>query len=158
MENIALNNALTLSFPDGFRRLTEAETNKLTFIEAGEGVCLRDEARHILVSLGYKKVGLLPRLTLDSVDVAKASQARVAAAMKAYGYGQLRWQNGRMDGKKACGFRYTYQAQGVDMAGDCCVVKDGGVIYYLNAYVREAGQEESFRLWEEILDAARWKR
>jgi len=27
MENITLNNALTLSFPDGFRRLTEAETS-----------------------------------------------------------------------------------------------------------------------------------
>lgn len=155
MEKISLNNALSFSFPDGFRRLSETEMKQLRYAWPGAGECLRDDGRHIIVSLAYKNAGFLSGL-LGSGDLIKNAQSRIAGAMRSYSYRLTGYENHRVGDRAAQSFQYAYAAQGVGMAAECCAVKAGKTIYYLHFYVREACREEGFRLWKQVLADARW--
>ena len=155
MEKINLNNALSLSFPDGFQRLSETEMKQLRFAKPGAGECLRDDERHIIVSLAYKGAGFLSGL-LGSGDLIKNAQSRIAGVMRLYSYRLIGYEDRRVGDRAARSFQYAYVAQGVGMAAECCAVKEGKTIYYLHFYVREACGEEGFRLWKQVLADARW--
>ena len=55
-----LNQELNLNVPEGFHVLSEAERMRLNFIADGEGCCLQDAERHIMISVGWKKSERLP--------------------------------------------------------------------------------------------------
>lgn len=155
MEKIVLNEALTLAFPDGFRKLDEGELSRLRMLQSGPGICLRDDDRHIIVSLGYRQAGWLAGL-LSGKDLIKNAQDRIAGVMRPYGYRQTGCQDRRVGSKTAQAFQYAYVAQDTEMVGECCAVKEGKTIYYLHFYVRKACREDGLRLWQEILADARW--
>lgn len=155
MEQICLDGSLTLSFPDGFRKLSEAELGQMRAIQSGPGVCLRNEEAHIVVSLGYRHAGLLSAL-LSAKDLIKSAENRIAGAMRAFNYRLTEYQTRSLGNKTAQCFQYAYEAQNTEMAGECCAVKAGKTIYYLHFYVRNECRDKGFRLWRNILAEARW--
>ena len=52
------------------------------------------------------------------------------------------------------GFRYGYEAQGIGMIGESCVVKRGKTLFYLHFYTREALKSGGLQTWEAILASA----
>ena len=88
--------------------------------------------------------------------LAKGAEKGIRKASGAYGYRLLGFGECRVGGKTGTSFRYTYQAQGIDMAAECCVVKVNGTFFYLYVYYREERKEESCRIWKEILERVRW--
>ena len=54
-----LNEELNLACPEGFREMDQAERAKLNMLKDGEGVCLTDPARHLVLSVGWKRTGRL---------------------------------------------------------------------------------------------------
>ena len=155
MEMISLNNALSFSFPDGFRKMSEAEIKQLRRSNPGTGECLRDDDRHIIVSVAYKGAGFLTELLMGR-DLIKNAQSRIAGAMRPYGYQLTGYEDRRVGDRTAQSFQYAYVAQGIRMTAECCAVKEGKAIYYMHLYVREACSEEGFRLWKQVLAEARW--
>ena len=59
-------------------------------------------------------------------------------------------------GETAEGFSYDYEAQGIRMSAESCVVKHGKVFYYLHIYTREEYKDENLKLWSELLSTAKW--
>ncbi len=157
MEQIALNNALILSFPDGFRKLNDAELNQWRAAQSGASACFRDDDRHIIVSLGFRKEGLLSGL-LNGNDLIKPAQRRMAWVMRAYGYQWLKEDTRLVGGKEARCFQYTYTAQGISMLGECCAIREGKILYYLHCYVRREYEEPGLQTWKDVLAKARWKK
>lgn len=155
METILLNDALTLAFPEGFRRLSDAETDQLRGGKSAPGLCLRDDARHIVVSLGHKQAGLLSVL-LNGKDIVKGSQTRIAGAMRGFGYQLAGYDSRAVGGKTAPCFRYAYTAQNTEMLGECCAFKAGKTHYFLHFYVRRACAEEGLLVWKKVLEEAKW--
>ena len=133
MERMTLNNELQFPVPDGFHVMDEEEMSGMTMIAAGPGVCLKDPERHIVVSVGYKKAGLLTSKMLSQKDIAEKSEGSIRQAMKPYSY----WPDG-------AGKRETY------------VLKKGKTFYYFHVYMRAALKEESMPVWEEMLREAVW--
>ena len=152
MERINLNNTLHLTFPEGFRKLNEEEMKQMRTVQQGPGVCLRNDDRHIIVSLGYRKAGLLDALL--NGDLIKSAQNRISGAMRACQYHLTGYQSCRVGDKTAQSFQYTYTAQNTDMVGECCALQVGKTIYYLHFYVRKPFEDDGLRLWKEILESA----
>ena len=151
---ITVNNECRLELPQGFRVLTEEERNKLSFAKDGEGICLHDEQRHILISIGYKKVGLLSFLVKPK-DVVKTFEKSIAKAMKSFGYKLEEFKEKQVGNKCFEGFRYAYSTQGVDMAGESLIGKSNTTFYYMHVYVR-ATMLDNFDVWNETLDGVVW--
>lgn len=70
MERMTLNNELQFPVPEGFHVMDEEEMSGMTMLAAGPGVCLKDPERHMVVSVGYKKAGLLTSKMLSQKDIA----------------------------------------------------------------------------------------
>ena len=153
METVILNDSLRFSFPDGFRKMSEEELKQVCTYKSGPGVCLRDDDRHIIVSLGHRRAGLLAAL-LNGKDLIKSAQSRIAGVMKPFGYRLTGYQDRVLAGKTAPSFQYTYTAQGVRMVGECCALKMNKTLYYLHCYVRQSCLEEGSQTWKEILETA----
>ena len=150
-----MNDTLSLTFPDGFEKLDEAQLQQLRAMKSSPDVCLRDEEKHIIVSLAYKRAGFLSGV-LNGRYLIKSAQSRLAAAMRGYGYRLTGYEDRRVGSKAAQSFQYAYVAQDVGMRGECCAIKEGKAIYYLHFYVRETYAEEGFRLWKQVLADADW--
>ena len=151
-----LNQKLNLNVPEGFHVLSEAERSRLNFIADGEGCCLQDAERHIMVSVGWKKTGAFAGLILNTGDVAKRLESSIRNAMKPFHYRAEEKVELCPGGKKAEGIRYVYDAQGVEMTGESCVLKVNKTLYYFNFYTRKALQEENRKVWEDLLQSMHW--
>lgn len=150
---ILLNNEWKMTCPDGFVRLDENERRSLHFIAEGAGECLSDPERHMLVTLGWKKVSGLAVLLLSGRDLARQMEKRISAPMQPFGYRLDKWCERQLDGGLAVGFRYRYRAQETDMMGESYVLKSGKTLYYFHLYARAALEEESLACWETMLDS-----
>ena len=157
MENrVTWNDALTISCPEGFHVLDEAERGKLNFIQDGPGGGISDPERHILISVGWKPFGGLSAMLLGIKDVAKSMEGRVRKPMQNYGYRLDGFVSGNVGNEKAEGFRYEYEADRIRMYAESYVVKYKKVLYFLHFYARRELKDESLEIWNEILLSAKW--
>ena len=152
---ISLNNEWMMTFPEGFRVLDENERGALRFIAAGEGACLSDPARHMLVTLGWKTVGGLTALVLNGKDLARSMEKHISAPIQPYGYRLEERRERPLGGGTAVGVRYRYRAQETDMLGESYVLKSGKTLYYYHLYARAALEKESLACWETLLDSVK---
>lgn len=151
------NNSLSLSIPDSFRKLDEAERKKMNMLADGPGMCFSDTDRHIMISIGWKELGLLPSLLVSARDAADNAFKAVSQAMQPYGFRSRETFSEDIGGKSASGFSYEYEAQDIDMYGETCAVKHNKVLYYLHIYMRRELKGESTKIWKDILATAKWK-
>ena len=109
-----------------------------------------------MVSVGWKKIGVFAGLILNTGDVAKRLESSIRNAMKPFHYRAEEKVELCPGGKKAEGIRYVYDAQGVEMTGESCVLKVNKTLYYFNFYTRKALQEENRKVWEDLLQSMHW--
>lgn len=152
MDPIALKDIM-IPCPDGFHVLDTEERSRIHFTEDGEGVCLSDSERHMLIYIAYKKIGGLTAMLLKSRDLAKNMETSVRKSMQPFGYksgGSIRRMVGSCESE---GFCYTYTAQDIPMYGESLVLRSGKAAYYFHLYAREKMQAESIPVWEELLSS-----
>ena len=149
-------NTLSVPCPDGFHVMTPEERRSLQYAASGEGECLRDEKRHIIVSIGWKPLGGLLNLLFSTRDAAKNMEQQIGRIMQPFGWqstGKLQKQIGS---KTAEGFGYTYKAKNTAMYAQSLAVKHSKTIYYLHVYVRAERKDESLAVWDALLSGMRW--
>ena len=153
---VSLNNTLRVFYPDGFHVLDENERSKFKSLGGGPVECLSDPERHILISTGWKSVGRLIGMLFGAKDAAESAEAQVRKAMKANGYRSNGFFTKQVGGEEARGYSYEYEAEGMVMYGETCVVKHGKELYFLHFYTRAAVKEENLEMWNEMLASAAW--
>ena len=146
---------LTVTFPEGFRRMTDGEMKRLNRLEEGPGIFMTDPERHIIVTVGWKRIAFFASLLLSAKDIAKNAGGQIARAMKPNGCRGPEYTERTVAGARAHGFRYAYTAENVGMEAETCVLKRGRVVLYFNFYAREALEKESLPVWEAILASVR---
>lgn len=154
-----LYDGLSLAFPESFRPMTREESAQFAAGGDGEGLCLISQPLHIIVSTGRKPtrgiVGALSRL-LSGKDLVKNIETFYKKQMRSFGFSTDRYLKRAIGGATADGLRYTYQAQGIDMTGESFALRRQGAIYYFHVYYRTRLGDESRRVWDLILDSAKW--
>ena len=157
MDNLTLtlNRELSFAVPDGFHVMDESERAKLSFLGKGPGECITDPDRNVIISFGWKSAGLAA-LLLSAKDAAKQVESDIRKPMRSYGYHADGFLSRAVGGETAEGFSYDYEAQGIRMSAESCVVKHGKVFYYLHIYTREEYKDENLKLWSELLSTAKW--
>ncbi len=150
-----IGGALRLSCPEGFHRMTDAEKSGLTTLGNGSWAGFSDPERHMIVTVGWKRVNALVSLLLTEKDLAKNAEKQIARSMRPFGYRSGESVRRTVAGERAEGFRYGYEAQGVGMAAESLAMKHGKTVVYFHLYYREAPEEESLPVWEEILASVR---
>ena len=154
MESKLRLHGLTLSFPEGFHVMDEAEWSKMRLLAGGEGAGLSDPERHMIVTTGYKQAGGFSAALLSAKDLAKNMEKQICKAMAALGCKSEGVKQRAIGGREAHGLRYGYTAQGTAMTGESWVIKEKKEIWYLHGYMRTELLAASLTVWEEMLDSA----
>ena len=152
-----LNRSLTLSLPEGFCQMDDAELQQLSHPAGAPQWAAKDPDRHMIISIAWKKSGFAA-LLLNAQDVAKKMEAQIARLMAPLGYANQRTIETDLAGAQASGFLYTYTAQGTPMAAETLSVKQGKTFYYIYCYMREALLDESLATLDEILASVKWEK
>ena len=153
---VSLNNTLRVFYPDGFHVLDENERSKFKSLGGGPVECLSDPERHILISTGWKSLGMLTGMLFGAKDAAESAEAQVRKAMKANGYRSNGFLTEEIGGEESSGYCYEYEAEGMVMYGETCVVKRGKELYFLHFYTRVAMKDENLEMWNGMLASAAW--
>lgn len=151
MNCLEIGDKRILPCPDGFHVLDSEERKGIHFLGNAQGECLSDPERHTMISVGWKSIGGIFSLLLNAKDLAKRMESDIKKSMQRYGYRLGGFEEKRVSDKKAEGFCYEYEVQGVGMYGESCIVKDGRMLYYLNVYTRKENMDESLDVWNRIL-------
>ncbi len=152
-----LNQELNLSWPDSFHVMDEAERSGLSFIAEGEGICLSAPDQHIMVSVGWKKLGAFAAFLISTAEAAERMKKSIRKAMAPFGCRSEETVNADLSGEKARGIRYLYDARDTAMLGESYVLRYRKTLYYFNYYTRAGLQKENQTLWNEILSSVRWE-
>lgn len=158
MEQITLNNELSLTCPEGFHRLNSEEIKKFNFPNEEPGCVLQDKERHIVVSLAWKELNALLALLLNVRELNGKMAEYVSEANKDYGYKQGEFFSGNIGTKKSAGFNYSYVVGEVGMDAQMIMVKNHHTIYYIYFYFRSANRKESLEMIEEIISSMKWEK
>ena len=152
-----INEQLSVSLPEGFGQLSEEERSQLHFIEDGEGKIFSDPERHMIVSIGWKKVNGLAALILSSKDLIRNTEASINKAMEAYSYKLEGFLSRNVGSHKTEGFSYVYETQGVKMYAETLTLKYKKTFFYLYLYTRKELKNNSQAVWLDILESCQWK-
>ena len=153
-KQITIHECLTLRFDEGFHVMNEEEKRKLPSFGEGPSDVLNDPERHIIISLGWKKVPRLTSLLFNEKDAVQAVKNSIKKPMKAFGYCHEEDLTRNIAGMAAEGFCYEYETQGIGMFGETYVVKYENGLFYLHFYTRTALKEENLKIWNDMLDHA----
>ena len=157
MQTLNIHDRFTLLCPEGFRSLTEEESDKLYTLGAGDSLFLTNEEAHIIVSIGWNDVNVVAGLLLHLISPVTSVEANVSKAMIPFGYKKETMLERTIGGQPAQGFRYTYMAEGTPMVGESYVIRQGRSLTFFHAYLRAELRAESLPLWQALLDAVEAK-
>ena len=153
---LTLNGAMRLDYPDGFRLMDQEERSRQNFLKDGPGECLPDPQRHMLVSVGWKSAGFFISKLAGTKESAENMEARIRKGMQGFGYRAVGFLSREAGIEPAEGFGYEYEAQGVDMYAESYVVKHGKTFYYLHFYTRKELKGENLEIWKTMFSSIKW--
>ena len=82
MNLISINDRYTLPVPNGFHVVEETDKQKLNVMGGGDWMGLSDPGRHLLMTLGWKKVGKLPSKLLKTQGLASAMEKKIRGGLR----------------------------------------------------------------------------
>ena len=151
------NKELEMEIPSEFYEMGPDELAGLRFIAEGPGACFSDPERHILFTVGWKQIGALAGLMLNTKDIAGNMEKSIRKAMEPYHYEAVKAVERQIGGAAARGFSYYYQVAGdARMVGESLALKRGKMLYYLHFYTRKEMERENRGIWEKMLRTAKW--
>ena len=153
MKNTTFNDELKVGYPEGFHIMDEEELSAMSFTEKGPTLCLKDPARHMIVSIGRKDIPGFSALMLNRKNIAINAEEYVRKANSNFGYRPGEFFERNIGNDNAYGFSYSYEAQGIPMYAECFAVKKKNKIYYYNLYIREEEKEKNLQVWDEMLSS-----
>lgn len=159
MPSVTLNEGMTLTYPEDFRKLDDSELNQMPMLNRAPGsdtVCLKNSEKHMAVSLGCGKIPFIARI-LSEKDIIKKAETDLSAALKSKDYKLGGFTDRDIGGMPARTFRYSYTAEGISMSAESSVIKDGGKMWWFHFYFRTELESESLPVWEQMLDTVRWE-
>ena len=99
---------------------------------------------------------LMARMLLNQKDIARSSEKVVAKAMSDVNYSLLGFRDRNIGGKKAQGYCYNYDKDGIAMYGESFCLKIKKTLYYFHFYCRDSMKEDSIPVWEGMLNEVKW--
>lgn len=156
MNEITLNDELTLTCPDGFREM-EGDELKAVFPEEPMGCWAAcDDERHIIIAAQWHDSGrkLLAKMVSAKDQLGRIDSAR-RKSFKSYGYQSGKPYETEVAGEGAWRQDCSYQIKGIDHVASSVVLKSGSCFYTLYLYGRAAQEAESRAAFDQVLSSLR---
>ena len=152
METILINNELIVPCPEGFHVMNEEERSGLPFGDSGPCESLSAPDRHIIMTIGWKRLTGLFSGRQTEERLAVKAESVYGKLMRKYDYHMEGFLTREACGRTIPGYDFSYQASGTEMYGETLVLKIEKTVYYVNFYTRLEWKEENLRLLDEMMN------
>lgn len=151
MEKVNVYENIYVGCPEGFHVLDEEEKKGYNSPAPGPGIIMKDDERHMVVSIGVQKLNGFSGAILSQKDISRNMEKSIAKSMSPYGYELAANVERKAGNDTAYGMAYEYTAQEIEMYAESLAVKKGKTVVYYHLYSRKAFKDENLAVWEEIL-------
>ena len=151
MEEIIVNERLSINAGEGFHRLTPEEMAN-AYEGNAEGIALRDKKRNLVFSLLYQKVNAFVLALADLSAIARTNQRSTASSYAKNGYELLDYVDDRRNGIKMVGYRYRFHRGKKGQLAACLIFKHKGYVYNATCFKPDDGNRD-FPEFDGILDS-----
>lgn len=151
MNQVLVNNELSLSYPDGFHIMDGAELAQAYQNSNPNRWGIWDKDRHLIVSVFWHRTNRLLVSLADAKSVAKSTERKLRKGLKSHGYSFHGFYERELCGQRTHGFHYQYQVGDVVQSGETIILKHGSLCYTIYCYTRKDTQLAGDPVFEEIL-------
>ena len=156
MEEMVLNNELTLAYPDGFHELNEMESYQVFGMDTPDRWSIRDEARHAIISIQSNESHPSNlRKLVSTQELAQRAEKATSKAYKDAGYSCTPITTRELCGQESCGFEFEYAIDGTPQVGRIDVfthpIERGNCCYTIYLHSSKENADENKALYEAML-------
>ena len=148
MNSISVNSEVLINYPDSFE-LMDNEQIKMAFRDDNpDRWAAWDRENHVIITVGWKKYGFLTSLLADVKNIVVNNEALVEQQYEGRNFKLKGYNDRKIGGHKASGYRFEYDFEDVHQYGQIYLVKNGQTIYAIGCYARDEHEKE----FGELLD------
>lgn len=146
-----INGELMVDCPAGFKRMSIDELQKAYSLDYPNLWGIRDEERHIILTVLWKESNRLLSMLVSNKDLAKRAERALGKTYRAAGYKCRGFFSTAVAGQAAEGFHYDFEVDGVAQQGEVIVFKRDACCYTLYYYTRPELALANRAIHDEIL-------
>lgn len=156
MRKAMVNDSLEISQPEGFRVMNHEELRRAYGLDYDCMWGMRDENRHVILSVFWKVSNRLISMLGSAKLVAEQSEKNLRRRYKKVGYHSDGLFEVEVAGLGGWGFRYGYSPEGSAVQScETVVIKNGTCCYTIMYHTRAERAQANRALYEEILASVR---
>jgi hypothetical protein len=155
MTECSIEGGLSISFPEGFRVLTEEEMDAMYLDSNHDRWGIVDEALHVTLCIFYHRSGRIISKLGDAEVVCKNTERNLSKALKGYGYRMSGFRDSEISGHRVKGFSYDYVLRDVEYSCGVDVLKVGNICYTFYRYTRKEGPEAGGQALDGIMSSVK---
>lgn len=155
MNDVTINGKLSISYPESFHVMDEAEQTRVFLEDASNRWGIWDTDQHIIIALMWNTSnGVFAKLS-NPKDQVKRAEAKARKTYKANGYRCLGFSETLVADRNAHAVSFEYQIQGVDQVATIVVFQEKATCYFTYFYARKENAEASRKVLDEVLASYR---
>ena len=152
MEKEIINNAFSMTVPEGFLRMSAGELAQLFRDNNPNRWGVWDHERHAVVTVQWQQYSSLLLHLADLKSIAKRNEQLTRRCYQENGYRLDGFFSRRVCGMAGEGYRYACRPGDTDQEIETVLIKKGSVVYSLNCIGRPENRQANQALFDAILD------
>lgn len=141
MVKALINNELYLSYPDGFHEMDAAELKEAFLDENPNRWGIKDEKRHMLITVLWNRTNMLSALMVGPQTIAFSTERKMSASLSKSNYKYNGIENQKINGRNTCKFSYEYVLEDVEQFGEVLVMQNLNCYYTMYAYALQKNKQ-----------------
>lgn len=134
MVKTLINNELYLSYPDGFHEMSAAELKETFLDENPNRWGIKDENRHMLITVLWNNTNMLSALVVGPQAVAYSAERKLSASLNKSNYKSGAIEAIKINGRNCYKFAYKYVLENVEQIGEVLVMQNVNRYYTMYTY------------------------
>ena len=150
MNSVAVNNEITVSYPDGFEIMSSEELDKAYAGVNDDKWGIWDKDSHVIITILWQKVNPVMLALADVKAIAMKNESMAAGMYKNSGYDGKGFFSETINGRKAEGYWFEYDVASIRQQAASVLFKTRNNVYSLSVFARADDPEFEGRLQEAI--------
>lgn len=134
MVKTLINNELYLSYPDGFHEMDAAELKKTFLDDNPKRWGIKDEKRHMLITVLWNNTNMLSAIVVGPQAVAYSAERKLKASLSKSNYKSSEIKPIKINHRNGYKFSYEYVLENVEQFGEVLVMQNVNRYYTIYTY------------------------
>ena len=155
MEKEIINNAFSMTVPEGFLRMSAGELAQLFRDNNPNRWGVWDHERHAVVTVQWQQYSSLLLHLADLKSIAKRNEQLIRKGYEGHSYRLAGFLSARAENAVLEGYRFFFRVEGAAQVTETWLLKQGKTVYSISCTGREENESADAELFAGIISGLR---